>query len=87
HHITPHREWFSNFEEHVEVVYRADETPFTTHGIGSVRLQNEDGTIVTLKGVRYSPKSKKNLIFVGTLESKVFEVRAKDGVIKISSGV
>ncbi|PWA44734.1 hypothetical protein CTI12_AA523970 [Artemisia annua] len=87
HHITPHREWFSNFEEHEEVVYTADETPLTTHGIGSVRLQNEDGTIVTLKGVRYSPKLKKNLISVGTLESKGFEVRAKDGVMKIISGV
>ncbi|PWA52911.1 Retrovirus-related Pol polyprotein from transposon TNT 1-94 [Artemisia annua] len=28
------------------------ETPLTTHGIGSVRLQNEDGTIVTLKDPR-----------------------------------
>ncbi|GJT18000.1 transposable element [Tanacetum coccineum] len=67
HHITPHREWFSNFEEHEEV--------------------NEDGTIVTLKGVRYSPKLKKNLISVGTLESKGFEVRAKDEVMKIIYGV
>ncbi|GKB20815.1 retrovirus-related pol polyprotein from transposon TNT 1-94 [Tanacetum coccineum] len=48
HHITPHRELFSNFEERVEVVYTAKETPLTTHG---------------------------------------FEVRAKDGVMKISSGV
>ncbi|GJR88937.1 retrovirus-related pol polyprotein from transposon TNT 1-94 [Tanacetum coccineum] len=63
-HITPHREWFSNFEEHEEVVYTADETPLTTHGIGSVRLQNEDETIMTLKGVRHSPKLKKNLISV-----------------------
>ncbi|PWA49526.1 Retrovirus-related Pol polyprotein from transposon TNT 1-94 [Artemisia annua] len=84
HHITPHREWFSNFEKHEEVVYTADETPLTTHGIGSVRLQNEDGTIVTLKGVHYSPKLKKNLISVGTSESKVFEVNAKqlDGTPK-----
>ncbi|GJT28914.1 retrovirus-related pol polyprotein from transposon TNT 1-94 [Tanacetum coccineum] len=65
----------------------SDETPLTTHGIGSVRLQNEDGTIVTLKGVRYSPKLKKNLISIGTLESKGFKVRAKDGVMKIISGV
>nr|GEW32659.1 retrovirus-related Pol polyprotein from transposon TNT 1-94 [Tanacetum cinerariifolium] len=87
HHITPHREWFSNFEEHEEVVYTTDETPLTTHGIGSVRLQNEDETIVTLKGIRYSPKLKKNLISVGTLESKRLEVREKDEVIKIISGV
>nr|GEV36617.1 retrovirus-related Pol polyprotein from transposon TNT 1-94 [Tanacetum cinerariifolium] len=71
HHITPHREWFSNFEEHDEVVYTADETSLTTHDID----------------VRYSPKLKKNLISVGTLESKEFEVRAKDGVRKIISDV
>ncbi|GJR29297.1 retrovirus-related pol polyprotein from transposon TNT 1-94 [Tanacetum coccineum] len=87
HHITPHREWFSNFEKHEEVVYTADQNPLTTHGIGSVRLQNEDGTIVTLKGVRYLPKLKKNLISVGILESKGFEVRAKDGVMKIISNI
>nr|GEX26332.1 retrovirus-related Pol polyprotein from transposon TNT 1-94 [Tanacetum cinerariifolium] len=70
HHITLHREWFSNFEEHEEVVYTVDETSLITHGIGLVRLQNDDRTIVTLKGVRYWPKLKKNLISVGTLESK-----------------
>ncbi|GJY06236.1 retrovirus-related pol polyprotein from transposon TNT 1-94, partial [Tanacetum coccineum] len=87
HHITPHREWFCNFKEHEKIVYTANENPLTTHGIGFVRLQNEDETIVTLKGVRYSPKLKKNHIFVGTLESKGFEVRAKDGVMKIISGI
>ncbi|GKC32018.1 hypothetical protein Tco_1039312 [Tanacetum coccineum] len=76
HHITPHREWFCKFEKH-EAVYTAEETPLTTNGIGFIRLQNEDGTIMTLKGVRYLPNSKKNLIFVGTLESKGFEVRDK----------
>nr|GEX97826.1 retrovirus-related Pol polyprotein from transposon TNT 1-94 [Tanacetum cinerariifolium] len=87
HRITPHQEWFSNFEEHEEVVYTLDETPLTTHGINFVQLQNEDGTIVTLKGVRYLPKLKKSLIFVGTLEPKWFEVRAKDRVMKIISRV
>nr|GEY43727.1 retrovirus-related Pol polyprotein from transposon TNT 1-94 [Tanacetum cinerariifolium] len=67
--------------------FASDETPLTTHGIGFVRLQNEDKTTMTLKGVRYLPKLKKNLIFVGTLESKGFEVRAKDGVMKFISGV
>ena len=42
---------------------------------------------MTLKSVRYSPKLTKNLISVGTLESKGFKVRAKDGVMKIISGV
>nr|GEX57955.1 retrovirus-related Pol polyprotein from transposon TNT 1-94 [Tanacetum cinerariifolium] len=42
---------------------------------------------VTLKCVRYSPKLKKNLISVGTSESKGFEVRSNDGVMKIIYGV
>nr|GEZ04430.1 retrovirus-related Pol polyprotein from transposon TNT 1-94 [Tanacetum cinerariifolium] len=50
-------------------------------------LENDDGIIVTLKGVRYSPKLKKNLISIGTLESKGFEVRENDRVMKIISGV
>ncbi|PWA61797.1 Retrovirus-related Pol polyprotein from transposon TNT 1-94 [Artemisia annua] len=62
HHITPHREWFNNFEEHEEVVYTADETPLTTHGIGSVRLQNEDGTIMTLKAASPSTRTQLNLL-------------------------
>ncbi|GJZ67186.1 retrovirus-related pol polyprotein from transposon TNT 1-94 [Tanacetum coccineum] len=81
HHITPHREWFINFEEHEEVVYITDKTLLTTHGIGFVRLLNKDGTIVTLKGVRYSPKLKKNLISVGTLESKGFKGRMVVGTV------
>nr|GFB38972.1 Gag_pre-integrs domain-containing protein [Tanacetum cinerariifolium] len=55
--------------------------------LSEVYAGNDDGTIVTLKGVHYSPKLKKNLISVGTLESKGIEVRAKDGVMKIISGV
>nr|GEX22596.1 protein kinase-like domain-containing protein [Tanacetum cinerariifolium] len=90
HQITPHREWFSNFEEHEEVVYTTDETSLTSYGIGSVRLQNEDRTIVTLKCVRYSPKLK-NLTSYGIgfvrLQNKGIEVREKDGVMKIISGV
>ncbi|GKB30063.1 retrovirus-related pol polyprotein from transposon TNT 1-94, partial [Tanacetum coccineum] len=57
---------------HVAIIYSKSESGL-----------NEDGIIVTLKGVCYSPKLKQNLISVGTLESKGFEVRAKDGVMKI----
>nr|GFB25837.1 retrovirus-related Pol polyprotein from transposon TNT 1-94 [Tanacetum cinerariifolium] len=42
---------------------------------------NDDGIIVTLKGVRYLPKLKKNLISIGTLESKGFEGRTIVGTI------
>nr|GEY57700.1 retrovirus-related Pol polyprotein from transposon TNT 1-94 [Tanacetum cinerariifolium] len=41
---------------------KADETLLTTHGIGSVRLQNEDGTIVTLKAMTYAGEKSLNLL-------------------------
>ncbi|GKC79956.1 hypothetical protein Tco_1130730 [Tanacetum coccineum] len=39
HHITPHREWFRNFEKH-EVVYTAEETPLKSKGF-EVRAKAE----------------------------------------------
>ncbi|KAK4424820.1 hypothetical protein Salat_1675600 [Sesamum alatum] len=87
HHMCPHQDWFFDFKElSGGVVCAANNIPLTTFGIGSVRLNNQDGSIITLIGVRFVPELMKNLIYVGTLESKGFEVRAKDGVMKIISG-
>ncbi|KAK4428874.1 hypothetical protein Salat_1187300 [Sesamum alatum] len=87
HHICPHQDWFFDFKElNGGVVYTTNNIPLTTFGCGSVRLKNQDGSIITLTGVRFVPELMKNLIYVGTLESKGFEVRAKDGVMKIISG-
>ncbi|KAE8684184.1 Flotillin-like protein 1 [Hibiscus syriacus] len=61
-------------------------SPLDTLGIGSIRLRNQDGSIRTLTGVHYVPDLMRNLIFVGTLESKGLEVKAKDGIIRIISG-
>ena len=85
--MTPNREWFFDFKElKGGVVYTANNDPLDTHGISSIHLRNQDGSIRTLIGVHYVPDLMRNLIYVGTLESKCFEVRAKDGIMRIISG-
>ena len=87
HHMTPNREWFFDFKElKGGIVYTANNFPLNTRGIGSIHLKNQDGSIRTLTGVHYVPDLMRNLISVGTIESKGFEVRAKDGVMRIISG-
>ncbi|KAE8692759.1 hypothetical protein F3Y22_tig00110831pilonHSYRG00699 [Hibiscus syriacus] len=87
HHMTPNREWFFDFKElKGGIVYTSNNSPLDTLGIGSIRLRNHDGSIRTLTSVHYVPDLMRNLISVGTLESKGLEVRAKDGIMRIISG-
>ena len=87
HHMCPNRDWFVDFRElEGGDVYTANNNPCATTGIGSIRLKNHDGSIRILTDVRYVPSLTKNLISVGTLESKGFTVMAKDGVMKVISG-
>ncbi|MBA0754373.1 hypothetical protein Gogos_020408 [Gossypium gossypioides] len=77
--MCPRLEWFFDLKElKGGDVYTVNNTPLTTYGIGSVQLRNHDESIITLHDVRYVPDLIKNLISVGTLESKSFKVKAKD---------
>ena len=56
-------------------------------GMRTIRIRMADGVVRTLGGVRHVPALKKNLISLGTLESKGCSFSAKDGVLKVSKGV
>ncbi|KAG9455031.1 hypothetical protein H6P81_007935 [Aristolochia fimbriata] len=84
--MSPIREWFFEFQElNDEVVYMGNDNPCKTAGIGSIKLQNHDGSIRILRDVWYVPKLKKNLISLGTLEAKGLVVTMRDGVLKVTS--
>ncbi|KAE8681667.1 GDSL esterase/lipase [Hibiscus syriacus] len=86
-HMTHNREWFFDFKElKGGIIYTANNSPLDTLGIGSIHLRNQDGSIRTLIGIHYVPDLMRNLISMGTLESKGLEVREKDGIIRIISG-
>ena len=63
-----------------------DDSPCRTKGIGTVRLKMHDGVVRELTNVWYVPNLKKNLISLGTLESKGHTITLKDGVARVVSG-
>ena len=86
-HMCFRKEWFFNFTELDDgVVYLADNQPCKIAGIGSISLKNHDGTTRVLTDVRYIPKLEKNLISLGTLESKGFTIILQNGILKVVSG-
>ena len=66
-----HKEWFFNFEE-VDggAVYMGSGDVSYITRMSLIRLRNRDGSTRVMTDVRYVPKLKKNLISLGTLESK-----------------
>ena len=69
------KEWFFNFRElDGGVVHLANNQPCKVAGIGSISLKNHDGSTRVLTDVRYILKLEKNLIYLGTLESKGFTI-------------
>ena len=86
-HMCFRKEWFFNFTELDDgVVYLADNQPCKIAGIGSINLKNHDGSTRVLTDVRYIPKLEKNLISLGTLESKGFTIILQNGILKVVSG-
>ena len=86
-HMCFRKEWFFNFTElDGGVVYLADNQPCKIAGIGSISLKNHDGSTRVLTDVRYIPKLEKNLISLGTLESKGFTIILQNGILKVVSG-
>ena len=81
------KEWFFNFTElDGGVVYLADNQPCKIAGISSISLKNHDGSTRVLTDVLYIPKPEKNLISLGTLESKGFTIIMQNGILKVVSG-
>nr|GEW84676.1 retrotransposon protein, putative, Ty1-copia subclass [Tanacetum cinerariifolium] len=82
----PHQEWFSNFEEHEEVVYTTDETLLDTHGVSSYKLNlcenciNGKTTRVKFRIAIY--KAQGILDYVHS-DSMVYTLKTKDEVLGV----
>ena len=86
-HMCFRKEWFFNFTElDGGVVYLADNQPCKIAGISSISLKNHDGSTRVLTDVRCIPKLEKNLISLGTLDSKGFTIIMQNGILKVVSG-
>ena len=86
-HMCLRKEWFFNFTElDGGVVHLADNQPCKIAGIDSINLKNHDGSTKVLTDIRYILKLEKNLISLGTLESKGFTIIMQNGILKVVSG-
>ena len=66
-HMTPHREWFSEYEKYNGNVFLGDDSPKKIMGRGRVKLLLNDGRIRTLPGVLHIPGLARNLISVSKM--------------------
>lgn len=83
-HMTWKKESFISLDESLTGTVRmANDTISQVMGQGSVKIENEDGSMVILTKGRYIPEMKRNLIYLGTLEAKGCRYISEGGVLKI----
>lgn len=83
-HMTWRRDSFIDLDESVTGTVRmANDTVSKVMGLGSVKIINEDNSVVILTKVRYIPEMKRNLISLGTLEALECRYSPTDGVLQI----
>ncbi|KAL8161669.1 hypothetical protein V2J09_013158 [Rumex salicifolius] len=82
-HMSPHKNWFQSYEPvHGSHVLLGDNTPCPVLGKGSIRIKTQDGVERTLSEVRHIPELRRNLISLGTLESRGLKYSREGGVLK-----
>ncbi|KAJ7538885.1 hypothetical protein O6H91_11G067400 [Diphasiastrum complanatum] len=79
-HMTPHREWFTQFEDsgvnaHVKL---GDNSSYDIKGRGTVRVHLPSGDIGEIKNVLYVPSLKKNLLSVSAITKQNMKVDYDD---------
>ena len=67
--MTPHGEWFYEYEKYNGNLYLGDESPKKIIGNGRVKFLLNDGRIKTLLGVLHIPYLAKNLISINKMSN------------------
>ena len=67
-HATPNMEWFSSYKSgELETAYVGDDMGHRVGGVGDIKIKMLDGVERVLRGVRYVPGLRRNLISLGVL--------------------
>jgi hypothetical protein len=86
-HMTPHREWFSEYEKYDGGdVFLGDDSTTKILGRGRVKLLLKDGRIRTLLGVLHIPKLARSLISVSKMEDAGVDTVFGKGTCKMVRG-
>ena len=76
-HITPHREWFYEYERYNGNVFMGDDSPKKITWRGRVKLLLNDGRTKTLPDEFHIPSMARNLIFVNKMANAVLKLYLK----------
>jgi hypothetical protein len=63
-----------------------NDTTCTIIGMGTIKIKMSDGVVRTLEEVRHIPNMRKNLISLGTLDSKGYSYKSENVIMKVSKG-
>ena len=88
HHMCLHRSWFSSYQSIDDgVVYMGNDISCKILRIRIIKIRMYDGTVKTLTEVRHVPELRKNLIYVGVLNTAGYKFVVQGGVMKVSKGI
>ena len=86
-HMTPHKNWFNTYRSvNCDSVGMGNDSTCIIIGMGTIKVKMSDGVVRTLEEVRHIPDMKKNLISLGTLDSKGYNYKFENGIMKVSKG-
>jgi hypothetical protein len=86
-HVTPHRSWFDTYRSvNCSSVRMGNDASCKVIGIGTIKIKMFDNVVRTLGEVRHVPEMKKNLISLGTLDSKGYSYKSEHGIMNVSKG-
>ena len=84
--MTPHREWFYEYEKYNGNVFLGDDLPKKITGRGRVKLFLNDGRIKTLPSVLHIPGLARNLISVNKMADVGVKIVLKKDRCKMVPG-
>ena len=64
-HVTPHRDWFTRYEETYGAVTLGDSYTCDIVGIGDITIEFSNGMHLVIEKVHHVPSLTRNLIYVG----------------------
>ncbi|MCO5604461.1 hypothetical protein L7F22_058627 [Adiantum nelumboides] len=73
-HVTPHRHWFTTYEETIGTVTLGDSYSCDIMGIGDIAMVMANGVKFTIHNVRHVLPFTRNLILVGRLDDLGYKV-------------
>ena len=86
--MTPHKNWFDTYRLiNCGSIRMGNDATSTIIRMRTIKIKMSDGVVRTLEDVRHIPNMKKNLISLGTLDSKSYNYKSENGIMKVSKGV